>query len=95
MLGQVAVTEATPPSTARLTAGVVSTGSISGKVATQSTGVRRVEGSRCTEAMGESLRSEPRPWASASAVEPAAVKMPISGKTRQEADPARSGRRRR
>lgn len=86
VLGQVAVTEAMLSFIRAAHGRVVFIGSISGEVATQLTGPYRA--SRfAIEAIGESLRSELRPWGiSVSVVEPAAVKTPIWDKTRQEAD---------
>ncbi len=84
VLGQVAVTEAMLPFTRAAHGRIVFMGSIGGEVATQLTGPYGA--SRfAIEAIGESLRSELRPWGiSVSAVEPAAVKTPIWDKTRQE-----------
>ena len=86
VLGQVAVTKAMLPFIRAAHGRIVFIGSISGKVATQLTGPYGAS-KFAIEAIGESLRSELRPWGiSVSVVEPAAVKTPIWDKTRQEAD---------
>ena len=64
VLGQVAVTEAMLPCIRAAHGRIVFMGSISGKVATQLTGPYGAS-KFAIEAIGESLRSELRPWASA------------------------------
>ncbi len=76
VLGQVAATKAMLPFIRAAHGRIVFIGSISGKVATQLTGPYGAS-KFAIEAVGESLRSELRPWGiSVSVVEPTAVKTP-------------------
>src|SRR5215470_11668090 len=86
VLGPVAVTKAVLPFIRAARGRIVFIGSISGKVATMLTGPYNAS-KFAIEAIGESLRSELRPWGiSVSVVEPGAVKTPIWEKGRQQAD---------
>ena len=86
VLGQVAVTKAVLPFIRAARGRVVFIGSISGRVATMLMGP--YDASKfAIEAIGESLRSELRPWGiGVSVVEPGAVKTPFWDKGRHEAD---------
>jgi NAD(P)-dependent dehydrogenase (short-subunit alcohol dehydrogenase family) len=86
VLGQVAVTKAVLPFIRAATGRIVFIGSIGGKVATM---LMAPYGASkfAIEAIGESLRSELRPWGiGVSVVEPGAIKTAIWDKGRQEAD---------
>jgi NAD(P)-dependent dehydrogenase (short-subunit alcohol dehydrogenase family) len=86
VLGQVAVTKAVLPFIRAARGRVVFIGSIGGKAATQLMGPYSAS-KFAIEAIGESLRSELRPWGiSVSVVEPGAIKTPIWEKGREEAD---------
>jgi NAD(P)-dependent dehydrogenase (short-subunit alcohol dehydrogenase family) len=86
VLGQVAVTKAMLPFIRSARGRIVFIGSISGKVATML--MAPYDASKfAIEAIGESLRSELRPWGiSVSVVEPGAVKTAIWDKGRQQFD---------
>jgi NAD(P)-dependent dehydrogenase (short-subunit alcohol dehydrogenase family) len=86
VLGQVAVTKAMLPFIRAARGRIVFIGSIGGRVATMLMGPYGAS-KFAIEAIGESLRSELRPWSiSVSVVEPGAIKTSIWEKGRQEAD---------
>jgi NAD(P)-dependent dehydrogenase (short-subunit alcohol dehydrogenase family) len=86
VLGPVAVTKAVLPFIQAAHGRIVFIGSIGGRVATMLMGPYNAS-KFAIEAIGESLRSELRPWdISVSVVEPGAVKTAIWDKARQQAD---------
>ena len=86
VIGQLSVTRAVLPLIRQGTGRIVFIGSIGGKVSTQLTAPYSAS-KFAIEAIGESLRSELRPWSIAvSVVEPGAIKTEIWDKTVDEAD---------
>ena len=86
VLGPVAVTKAVLPFIREARGRIVFIGSISGKLATMLMGPYGAS-KFAIEAIGESLRSELRPWGiDVSVVEPGAIKTAIWDKGRREAD---------